>query len=237
MSAAAVERLKSRFGDRILEATEFRGDDQVRVAPKDWVEVATFLRDDPELKMDLFVDLTAVDWPEREPEPRFDVVLIVRSIEKKHRVHVLTRVADGEKLPTLSGVWAGANWAEREIWDMFGIPFDAHPDLRRILMYPEFEGHPLRKDYPIDRVQPLVPYRDAEDIYKLPPFGAGEGQPWARIDWQARLEGRDEQVSPAIGLQQGQRRMLSDSAVAREEAKKLASGAEISEEAGQPRTE
>lgn len=220
MSEKALARVKSHFGDRIVEATSFRGDDTVRVAPKDWLEVATFLRDDPELSMELFVDLTAVDWPEREPEPRFDVLLIVRSVTKKHRVHLLTRVADGEKLHTLTSVWEGANWAEREVWDMFGIPFEAHPDLRRILMYDEFVGYPLRKDYPIEKTQPLIPYRDITGLQKLPPFGPDEGQPFARIDWRARLEGRDEQVSPAIGLQQGQRRTLSDS----EEAVRQARG-------------
>ena len=221
MSEKALARVKSQFGDRIVETTSFRGDDTARVAAKDWLEVATFLRDDPELGMDLFVDLTAVDWPEREPEPRFDVLLIVRSIAKKHRLHLLTRVADGEKLHTLSDVWEGANWAEREVWDMFGIPFEGHPDLRRILMYEEFVGYPLRKDYPIEKTQPLIPYRDVAGLQKLPPFGPDEGQPFARIDWQARLEGRDEQVSPAIGLQQGQRRSLSDSEEAVNQASRL----------------
>ncbi len=237
MSKAAVERVKKQLGDRVLETSDFRGDDRIRVAPKDWLEVATFLRDDPELRMTMFVELTAVDWPEREPEPRFDVLLIVRSLEKKHRLQLETRVGDGEKLSSLSGVWPGTNWAEREVWDMFGIPFDGHPDLRRILLYPEFEGYPLRKDYPIDRVQPLVPYRDEADLYKLPPFGADEGQPLARIDWQARLEGREEQVSPAIGLQQGQRRALSDSEAAREQAEKLLSDGQASGEAEEQRTE
>jgi NADH-quinone oxidoreductase subunit C len=235
MSEAAVARLKARFGVRILEATSFRGDDQVRVAPADWVEVATFLRDDPELAMDLFVDLTAIDWPEQEP--RFEVLLIVRSVAKKHRVHLSTPLADGAKLPTLVGVWAGADWAEREIWDMFGIPFEGHPDLRRILMYPEFEGYPLRKDYPIERTQPLVPYRDVEGLYKLPPFGPDEGQPWARIDWPARLEGYDEQVSPAIGFQVGQRRTLSDSEAALEESQKLTAGGPAGDGQGRQRTE
>ena len=112
---------------------------------------------------------------------------------------------------------------------MFGIPFKGHPDLRRILMYEEFEGHPLRKDYPIDRAQPLVPYRDTDEIDKLPPFGIEEGQPFARIDWEARLAGRDQQVSPAIGLQQGQRRTLSDSEAAEQLQRKLAAAKEKGE--------
>jgi NADH-quinone oxidoreductase subunit C len=210
MSRAVVERLEEQFGDRILGTSNFRGDDEVRVDPKDWLEVAIFLKKDPDLRMDHFVDLTAVDYPEREPElPRFDVVLHMRSLQKKHRIRVRTRV--GDEVDSIVGVWEGANWAEREVFDMFGIRFRGHPDLRRILLYDEFVGHPLRKDYPIDRAQPLVAYRDVPGIHKLPPFGLEEGQPWGRIQWEERLEGRDRQVSPAIGLQTGQRRQLSDS--------------------------
>jgi NADH-quinone oxidoreductase subunit C len=211
MSKAAIERLKEQLGDRVLEVSDFRGDDEARVEPKDWLEVARLLREDAKLHMDHFVDLTAVDYPEREPDlPRFDVLLMVRSTETKARVRIKTRVAEDEELDSLVSVWGGANWAEREVYDMFGIRFRQHPDLRRILMYPEFRGFPLRKDYPIERAQPLVPYREVEGIEKLPPFGVEEGQPWGRIDWTQRLEGRDRQVSPAIAHQTGQRRMLSD---------------------------
>jgi NADH-quinone oxidoreductase subunit C len=169
--------------------------------------------------MNQLVDLTAVDYPEREPtEPRFDVILIARSLDKKHRVHLKASVRDGEEIASVVGVWEAADWAEREVYDMFGIRFAGHPDLRRILMYEEFQGYPLRKDYPIDRVQPLVPYRDANDLAKLPPFGIEEGQPFARIDWEARLAGKDHQVSPAIAVQTGQRRTLSDSDIARRAA-------------------
>lgn len=212
MSKKLLERLTAQFGDRILETSDFRGDEVALVAAKDWVEVATFLRDDADTQMNHFIDLTAVDYPEREPDlPRFDVLLSLRSIEKNHRFRLKTRVEDDAEAPTLTSVWAGTNWAEREVFDMFGIRFSGHPDMRRILMYEEFVGHPLRKDYPIDRAQPLVPYRDEADITKLPPFGVEEGQPWARIDWGARLGGDDKQVSPSIAVQTGQRRTLSDS--------------------------
>ena len=97
---------------------------------------------------------------------------------------------------------------------MYGIRFRNHPDLRRILLWEEYPAHPLRKDYPIDKAQPLVPYREVETIDKLPPFGIEEGQPFARIDWESRLAGGDSQVSPALGVQQGQRRTLSDSEAA-----------------------
>ena len=225
MSKSAIARLKAQFGDKILSTSDFRGDDSCYVAPADWLAVATFARDDEQLKMNMFTDLTAVDYPEREPdEPRFELVLMVRSLEKNHRVIVKTKVADGATPATLVGVWAGANWAEREVFDMFGIRFKDHPDLRRILMYDEFEGYPLRKDYPIDRVQPIVEYRDSNEMTKQAPFGIEEGQPFARIDWEARL-GADKptQVSPAIAQQQGETRALSDSAAAQLlEAKLLA---------------
>lgn len=211
MSERVVARLKQQFGDRILEATHFRGDDTVIVAPSEWKSICLFLRDDPELQMDHFVDLTAVDYPEREPElPRFDLVLHMRSLANRHRIRVKTRIGDGDSVDSLCEVWPAANWAERECWDMFGLIFSGHPDPRRILLYEEFVGHPLRKDYPIDKAQPLVTYRDVEGTEKLAPFGPTEGQPWGRIDWQERLSGRDLQVSPAIGVQVGQRRALSD---------------------------
>lgn len=234
MSQAVVDRLGTHFGERLLETSDAFGDHEVVVADKEWDEIARFLRDDDELQMDHFIDLTAVDYPERASS-RFDVLLLMRSSVNGNRIRVRTRIQEGQELPTLSDVWPAANWAEREVWDMFGIAFSGHPDLRRILLYEEFVGHPLRKDYPIDRAQPLVPYRDVEEIQKLPPFGIEEGQPFARIDWEARLAGRDNQVSPAMAVQQGQRRMLSDSEAAQQiqqrlAAKKAAADAEATKE-------
>jgi NADH-quinone oxidoreductase subunit C len=218
MSKLVIERLKAQFGDRILETTDFRGDDAARVNADAWIEVAQFLKS--ACGMTHFIDMTAVDYPEREPEePRFEVVLLLRSLEKGHRVRIKTRVADGQSLPTLIKVWAGADWAEREIWDMFGIRFEGHPDLRRVLLYEEFVGHPLRKDYPIEKTQPLIPYReDAFGVSKLPPFGQDEGQPFSRINWQSRLRGGDQQVSPAIAVQTGQRKALSQSSAGEDAA-------------------
>ena len=213
MSQVVVDRLNTQFGERILETSDAFGDHEAVVAVKDWVEVAQFMKDDGDLQMDHFIDLTAVDYPERE-SARFDLVLMLRSSVTGARIRVRTHVKDGEEPGTLSSTWRGADWAEREVWDMFGIKFKDHPDMRRILLYEEFVGHPLRKDYPIDKAQPLVPYREVGDIEKLPPFGIEEGQPFARIDWESRLAGGDNQVSPAIGVQQGQRRTLSDSEAA-----------------------
>ena len=215
MSQAVVDRLNAQFGERVLETSDAFGDHEVVVALKDWVEVAQFMKDDGDLQMDHFIDLTAVDYPERE-SARFDVVLMTRSSVTGARIRLRTHAKDGEEPGSLAGTWSGANWAEREVWDMFGIKFNGHPDMRRILLYEEFMGHPLRKDYPIDKAQPLVPYREVSDIDKLPPFGIEEGQPFARIDWESRLSGGDNQVSPALGVQQGQRRTLSDSEAAQQ---------------------
>jgi NADH-quinone oxidoreductase subunit C len=215
MSQAVVDRLNAQFGERVLETSDAFGDHEVVVALKDWVEVAQFMKDDGDLQMDHFIDLTAVDYPERE-SARFDVVLMTRSSVTGARIRLRTHAKDGEEPGSLAGTWSGANWAEREVWDMFGIKFNGHPDMRRILLYEEFVGHPLRKDYPIDKAQPLVPYREVSDIDKLPPFGIEEGQPFARIDWESRLSGGDNQVSPALGVQQGQRRTLSDSEAAQQ---------------------
>lgn len=211
MSKKVIDRLKAMFGDKILESSSFRGDDEVVVAPKDWHEVAAFLKDDGQLLMDHFVDLTAVDYPTRE-SARFDVVLFMRSMKLNHRIRVRTRVAEDQPLATLSDVWIGTNWAEREVFDMFGIKFSDHPDLRRILMYEEFVGHPLRKDYPITQVQPLVEYRKVEGIEKVAPFGDDEGMPFSRVDWNGRIAGGDLPVSTGVGASSGQRKNLSQGA-------------------------
>ena len=233
MSQAAVKAIETKFGSRVLEKTNFRGDESVYVVPRDWREVATFLRES-ELDMQQFIDLTAVDYPEREPDdPRFEVILRARSVTTKARITLKTKLEDGASLATLTDVWPGANWAEREVWDMFGIKFDGHPDMRRILMYEEFEGFPLRKDYPIDRTQPLVEYRENVATHKLAPFGQEEGQPFARIQWDARIKDSDNAVSPAIARQLGQRRALSDSEIAIAQAKKGDhAGAQNTEKAG-----
>src|SRR6476646_1783555 len=177
MSERVLEKLKAKFGDAILETHSNFGDDTALVAPERWQEICRFLRSDPQMAFDMFVDLCGVDYPEREP--RMEVVLHLYSIVKNHRVRLKTRVGDAEmvgaELDTVTDIWPGANWFERETFDMCGVKFRGHPDLRRILMYPEFEGHPLLKDYPANKTQPLVPYRTEEEagltLDKQAPFG------------------------------------------------------------------
>jgi len=104
----------------------------------------------------MLVDLTVVDlYPQT---PRFEVVYHFLSLTLQHRLRIKVRIPEEEPhIPTLTSLWPGANWLEREAWDMFGIIFQGHPNLQRILMYAEFEGHPLRKDYPYRKRQPLIP--------------------------------------------------------------------------------
>jgi NADH-quinone oxidoreductase subunit C len=191
MSKALVTLVKTQFPNAVLETHAQYGDETLVLAPEAWKPVARFLRDTPQASMDMLTDLTAVDFPHREP--RFEVVAHFYSLEKGHRLRLKARVGDedgeGAEIDTLTDLWASANWMERECWDMFGVVFRGHPDLRRILMYPEFEGHPLRKDYPADKIQPLVPYLEIDNIEKLPPFGPDEGMSFGR---QTHAEREDE---------------------------------------------
>ena len=142
-----------------LALEEMRGQAVVVVQPDLVAEALRTLRDDPELRMDVLSDLTAVDYFGRTP--RYEVVYQLRSITQHHRLRVKTPIDGPEPVvPTATGLWKSAQWAERECFDMFGIRFAGHPDLRRILMYPEFQGHPLRKDYPLNQRWELVPERD-----------------------------------------------------------------------------
>jgi NADH-quinone oxidoreductase subunit C len=132
----------------------------VVLLPRDTLPAALrALRDDPETRFDVLSDLTAVDYLGRTP--RFEVVYQLYSLARNHRLRVKVPVPEDDPVvPTAVEVWKSATWAEREMWDMFGIRSTGHPDLRRILMYPEFSAHPLRKDYPVARREPLVPERD-----------------------------------------------------------------------------
>ncbi|MBI4699837.1 MAG: NADH-quinone oxidoreductase subunit C [Deltaproteobacteria bacterium] len=182
MSQSVLDLLREQFGSAIVETHSQWGDDTAVVLPERWREVARFVRDEPRARMDMFIDLTAVDYLGR-PGPRFEVVLHLRSHELAYRLRLKTRVgaADGReaRLDSLCDVWAGANWFERECYDMFGVEFTGHPDLRRILLYEQFQGAPLRKDYPAGHTQPLVKYRDDAPALE-PPFGPDEGMPLGR---------------------------------------------------------
>jgi NADH-quinone oxidoreductase subunit C len=155
-----LEMLEERFGRAIAETHAHRGDHTAVVERAALVEVLRYCRDEPGMVFDVLMDLTAVDYSKcsgREDGPRFEVVYHLYSIAENHRVRLKVRVdEDDAVVPTAVGLWPIANWLEREVWDMFGVRFDGHPDLRRLLMYEEFSGHPLRKDYPVNRRQPLI---------------------------------------------------------------------------------
>ena len=152
-----LSALQERFPQEILSTSQFRGDETIVVRPEAIRPIATFLRDTPSLDYNFLMDLTAVDYLEMGKVPRFEVIYHFYSLKWNHRLRV--KVPVEEKTPevdSLTHLWPGANWYEREVWDMFGIQFRGHPNLKRILMYEEFKGHPLRKDYPYNKRQPLV---------------------------------------------------------------------------------
>jgi NADH-quinone oxidoreductase subunit C len=140
-----VQRLKARYGEAVREASLDRKQAIVLIAAEQLREISRHCRD--EEKFDMLVDLTAVDWPKREK--RFDIVLNLYSFTKNERLRLKAHAADGEPVPSICEVWPAANWLERECYDMFGIVFEGHPDLKRILMPDEWQGYPLRKDYDI----------------------------------------------------------------------------------------
>jgi NADH-quinone oxidoreductase subunit C len=141
-----VQKLQDKFGDSILSVQEFRDEVTVRFKPQVWVEAHRFLKEDEDCAFNMLIDETAADYPLRTE--RFDVITHLLSLGKAHRLRVKTQTA--EHIPTLYPVWKTANWLERETYDLFGIIFDGHPDLRRILLTEDWEGFPLRKDYPIE---------------------------------------------------------------------------------------
>lgn len=151
------EKLKLKFSDSVTEIHNHRGDETVIVRRESLKEIAKFIKTDADFKMSVLIDLTAVDGLWMKWKPRFEMVYHFYSMEKNHRLRVKVKVDEKDAVvPTLCDLWPIANWFEREAWDMFGIKFDGHPDLKRILMYEEFVGHPLRKDYAINKRQPLI---------------------------------------------------------------------------------
>ncbi|MDT8316496.1 MAG: NADH-quinone oxidoreductase subunit C [bacterium] len=156
-----IDKIKKKFGDAVVETHSFRGDETVVVKKESIKEICIFLRDDKELNFNYLLDVCGVDYLPREP--RFEVVYHLHSIGKKHRLRVKVRLADGEKIASVVDIWKTADWVERETYDMYGIEFEGHPDLKRIYMDEDWVGYPLRKDYP---------ERGYKDEYQ--PFGEEE---------------------------------------------------------------
>ena len=157
--SAPLRSLLDVFSDAVQATHADSGDATIVVDAARIVEVLRFLRDTPGLDFDMLMDLTAVDYaghPDRDGL-RFEVVYHLLSSQHMHRVRVKAGVPEMPcQIDSCVAVWPAANWMEREVFDLYGVRFRNHPDLRRILLYEEFEGHPLRKDYPKERRQPLV---------------------------------------------------------------------------------
>lgn len=144
----------------IEDAGSYVGDAMAVISRDHLLQVLQLLRDHEDLRMQMLSDVTAVDYLGQIP--RFEVVYELYSLTHKHRLRVKVRVGEDDCwVPSAVGLWHAANWGEREVWDLYGIRFAGHPDLRRILMYEEFVGHPLRKDYPQNARQPLIRRPDA----------------------------------------------------------------------------
>ncbi|MEE9181222.1 MAG: NADH-quinone oxidoreductase subunit C, partial [candidate division NC10 bacterium] len=147
----AVRRLHEAFPGAVAAAVAFQDEVTITVAREAIDRICRFLKEDPDLRYDFLADLCGVDWWGKR-EPRFEVVYHLYSIPRGDRIRLKVRVPDETEVPTVTGVWLTANWHEREVFDMFGLRFAGHPDLRRILMPEDWEGHPLRKDYPVEEM-------------------------------------------------------------------------------------
>ncbi len=176
LAAATVALLRARHGADLLDVVEWRGETTIVVRPEAIAAVGQTLRDAPELRYDYLADISAVDWPEREP--RFDVVYHLLSLPTHAVLRLKVRVGDEDtphpEVPSVTAVWPAANWFEREVFDLFGISFAGHPNLTRILMPPDWVGHPLRKDYPLTGFRLPSPHWGGQIPFDQPlPPGTG----------------------------------------------------------------
>jgi len=154
-SELSLQLLKEQFPEAVVDTLMPQGDATAVILPESLTKVAEFLKTDRRLQFDVLVDITAIDYLGKAP--RFCVVYHLLSLPFQRRLRLKVSVdIGGPALDSLTPFWGSANWLEREVWDMFGIQFAGHPDLKRILMYDGFEGHPLRKDYPIRKRQPRI---------------------------------------------------------------------------------
>jgi len=157
--------VQSRLQGKILEAHTLLGEEIIFLSRKGMLETFRILKEDPQLDFDFLMDITAVDYLGKKTS-RFEVVYQLYSFSRNQRLRVKVALAEEElEVPSLTSLWKSADWLEREAWDMFGVRFQDHPDLRRILLYEEFQGHPLRKDYPLNQCQPRVPEREVEGTF------------------------------------------------------------------------
>ncbi len=153
-----VKKLREKFPSSILEVISFRGEVTIIVPKEEILSISKFLYTDPDLQYHLLTDLCGLDFFPQTP--RFEVVYHLCSLKNNQRVRIRTKVGENESISSVESIWKVANWYEREAYDLFGILFENHPDLRRILLWDGFEGYPLRKDYPTegpDFDKPFIP--------------------------------------------------------------------------------
>ena len=149
-SEEIVEKITSSLGDAILNGEVTLGDAILHILPESLPQVAKFLKEDPEMSFDYLSQITGVDYLDQEKEPRFESVYELHSIDKNHSVRIRVGLTEeNPTVPTISDLWKGALFPERELYDMYGFNITGHPDLKRLIMPEEWEGHPLRKDYPL----------------------------------------------------------------------------------------
>ena len=153
-----AEKIKDKFPHLILEAFENYGDAYVVIKKEAGLSLLSALKNDSDFQFNMLMDLSCVDYLHwEEKEIRFEVIYNLYSLNKKYRLFVKMLVPEADvNVDSVTALWPAANWYEREVWDMFGIVFKGHPNLKRILMYEEFKGHALRKDYVYNRRQPLI---------------------------------------------------------------------------------
>lgn len=166
--------LAERFPDAIVQAYTLLGDETVVVKREHLVEVARFVKEDPAFDLKLPISVTCVDY--LGETPRFELVYTLYSVNLKHHLRIKVRVSEEDPVaPTVTTVWRGMDYWERYCWDMYGIRFEGRASHKRLWLYEEFEGHPLRKDYPLRGRQPLIPEAPVRDMYRGP--GPGPGSP------------------------------------------------------------
>lgn len=195
-AASTVETVREKFPDAVVEIVEFRNEQTIVLKPEHLVAVCTHLK--RKLQYDMLETVTAVDWLERVP--RFDVVYQLLSLPNRCFVRVKVRVGQrGEEhpaLPTVTGLWPGANWYEREVYDLFGIVFTDHPQLVRILMPADWTTHPLRKDYPLSGFDLPEPHWGGQVPYDTDPGVGGTYQQTLRTSESRELNENRAQLNP-----------------------------------------
>jgi NADH-quinone oxidoreductase subunit C len=143
-----IQTIHKKFPESVVNECENKGQREISLAKSQFYETMRVLQENPDLPYDLLIDILGIDYTPRTP--RFDLVYVLLSTKDFSRLIVRLKAEEGEEIPSVSSIWHSADWAEREVYDLMGIPFSDHPDLKRILTWKNFEGHPLRKDFPLE---------------------------------------------------------------------------------------